>query len=101
MSDAVHHVPQPDDDAAGNEALSYAAAVRELEQILERLESDEIDIDVLAAEVRRAAGLIRLCRSRIDRARVEIEQVVVELDGIGPDDGPPSGEHLAVDPPPI
>ena len=61
----------------------YEDAVRELEQILSELEGDEVDIDHLAERVRRAATLIRLCRGRIDAARMEIEQVVAELDGDG------------------
>jgi exodeoxyribonuclease VII small subunit len=58
----------------------YASALGELEQILRELEGDSIDVDHLGERVRRAAVLIRLCRSRIDAARLEIEQVVAELD---------------------
>jgi exodeoxyribonuclease VII small subunit len=58
----------------------YADALAELEQILRELEGDSIDVDHLGERVRRAAVLIRLCRSRIDAARLEIEQVVAELD---------------------
>ncbi|MCX7621295.1 MAG: exodeoxyribonuclease VII small subunit [Acidimicrobiales bacterium] len=65
----------------------YADAVRELEAILAELEHDDIDIDQLAAQVRRAAVLIRFCRSRILEARVEVEQVVADLDAAIVDDG--------------
>lgn len=58
----------------------YAEAVQELESILLELEQDDIDVDLLAERVRRASALIRFCRSRIARARVEVEQVVAELD---------------------
>jgi exodeoxyribonuclease VII small subunit len=37
-------------------------------------------VDRLAERVARAADLIRLCRDRIGTARLQIEQVVAELD---------------------
>ena len=60
--------------------LGYAEALAELEGILHELEGDAVDVDHLGERVRRAAELIRLCRGRIDHARMEIEQVVAELD---------------------
>jgi exodeoxyribonuclease VII small subunit len=60
--------------------LTYSEAIDELAGILDELEGDEIDIDRLASEVRRAAALIRFCRGRIDDARVEVEQIVTELE---------------------
>jgi exodeoxyribonuclease VII small subunit len=68
--------------------LSYTDAVAELEQIVDELDDDRLDVDLLAERVRRAAELIRVCRSRITGARLEIERVVVELEAEGrtPDD---------------
>lgn len=66
-------------------AIGYGEAVAELEAILAELEDDTVDVDVLAVRVRRAAELIRICRSRIAGARLEVEQVVAELDAPGPD----------------
>jgi exodeoxyribonuclease VII small subunit len=60
--------------------LGYAEAVHELEAILAGLEDDDVDVDHLAAQVRRAAELIALCRDRIADARVEVTQIVADLD---------------------
>jgi exodeoxyribonuclease VII small subunit len=60
--------------------MSYADAQAELDAILRELDGDEVDVDVLGARVRRAAELLRLCRSRIAAARFEVEQVVGELE---------------------
>ncbi|MEY2626262.1 MAG: exodeoxyribonuclease small subunit [Actinomycetota bacterium] len=65
------------------EDLGYAEAVAELEDILNGLESDSVDVDVLAARVQRAAALIRHCRGKIGDARLHVEQVVGELDAQG------------------
>jgi exodeoxyribonuclease VII small subunit len=61
-------------------ASGYAAALTELETILAELERPDVDVDVLAAQVARAAELIGFCRDRIGNARLQIEQVVANLD---------------------
>jgi exodeoxyribonuclease VII small subunit len=66
--------------AADPDEIGYAEALAELEDILDELDSDEVDVDVLGARVRRAAELLRLCRERIAGARFEVEQVVAELE---------------------
>jgi exodeoxyribonuclease VII small subunit len=65
---------------AGGQAIGYAAALTELDDILHELDGDEVDVDVLGARVRRAAELLRVCRDRISSARFEVEQVVAELE---------------------
>lgn len=61
------------------EGLSYQDAMSELETILEALEGDSLDVDALAERVGRAAHLIEHCRGRIERAKTEVERVVVDL----------------------
>ncbi|HVS03605.1 MAG TPA: exodeoxyribonuclease VII small subunit [Thermoanaerobaculia bacterium] len=66
-------------DAAG--APGFAEAMSELEEILQRIEGEETDIDALAAELKRAARLLELCRTKIRRAEVEVSQIVQQLEG--------------------
>jgi exodeoxyribonuclease VII small subunit len=67
--------------SAAGDGPTYAAAVDELEAILAELEDDRLDVDQLADRVARAASLIRLCRERIARTRLEVERIVGDLDG--------------------
>lgn len=60
--------------------LGYAEALEELETILRELEGDNVDVDRLTERVTRARALIARCRERIGDARVQIEQVVADLD---------------------
>jgi exodeoxyribonuclease VII small subunit len=69
------------DEERMSDDIGYAAALDELESILRQLEGDSVDIDVLAERVQRAAFLIKLCRGRIQQARVEVEQIVTDLEG--------------------
>lgn len=62
-----------------DEAPPYAAMLGELEQILAELERDDVDVDVLATRVARAAELVEAMRRRIDAARMEVERVVGTL----------------------
>lgn len=66
--------------------IAYGDALAELEAILIELEGDSVDVDRLGAQVRRAAELIRLCRGRINGARLEIESVVADLERSTPDE---------------
>ncbi len=61
----------------------YAAAMAELEQILQELEGEDPDVDVLANRVERAATLIEICRRRIANASVQVERVVTALESDG------------------
>ena len=60
--------------------IGYADALSELQQILGELEAEDIDIDVLAVKVERAAELIRVCRGRINDAEVRVKEIVAGLD---------------------
>lgn len=45
--------------------LSYNEAIAEIEQILARLRDEQIDVDTLAAEVKRATELIEQCKAQL------------------------------------
>ena len=64
----------------GDPSLTYTEAMAELDRILREIEDEALDVDVLAARVKRAAELVRFCRGRIRNATREVEQVVAALD---------------------
>ena len=71
---------EPTSGPSGAEESGYAAAMAELEQILEELEGEDPDVDVLANRVERAATLIEVCRRRITNAGIQVERVVAALE---------------------
>lgn len=75
--------------------LRFGDALDELETILERIESEETDIDSLAEELKRAATLLEVCRGKIRRAEVEVSQIVQTL---GDDSDPDAEDALAAAP---
>jgi len=62
------------------EQIRFGEAIEELESILHRVEAEEIDIDDLAAELKKAAELLDVCRSKIRKAELEVTQIVQALD---------------------
>ena len=54
--------------------VTYAEAMGEIEKILARLRNEEMDVDSLAAEVKRATELIASCKGAAAQGRSRREQ---------------------------
>jgi exodeoxyribonuclease VII small subunit len=59
--------------------LSFAEAVAEVEEILAGLEQEDVDIDSLGAEVKRAVELIQVCREKLEKTDDEVRGLVAGL----------------------
>ena len=57
-------------------ALKYGDAVREIEQMLEKLRTEQLDVDTLANEVKRATELIAACKSRLKEVEGEVNKIL-------------------------
>ena len=53
-------------------------AVRELEEIVERMENDELDIDQLSEQLKRAKTLVKLCKDKLTKTDEEIKKLLSE-----------------------
>ncbi len=73
------------DGELGDDQLTFAAAMDELNGLVDELESDALDVDDLTSRVARAADLVQWCRDRIDVARFSVEEVLVRLEADEPD----------------
>ncbi len=62
-----------------NELVGYSAALKELQEILSELESENVDVDRLASRVEQAGILIHLCQERLAAAELQVERVVDAL----------------------
>ena len=63
--------------------IRFGEAIEQLEGILRRVESEEIDIDELAEELETATELLEICRGKIRKAEVEVTQIVQSLEDDG------------------
>lgn len=68
---------------------SFEQAQKELEQIVERLERGDVDLDETLALWQRGEELYRLCRERLDGAQGRIEELGgSKRDSAGPAEAP-------------
>ena len=56
--------------------LTYRAALEELREIHARLRGDEVDIDRLLDDVKRASDLLAFCRQRLNSVGERLEEVL-------------------------
>ena len=61
--------------------LTYSQALTELEEILNEIESEEINVDILAEKVKRAAYLIKFCKGKLRNTEEEVKKVLSEIQG--------------------
>ncbi len=57
-------------------APGYAEAIREIEEILARFSNEELDVDTLAGQVKRATELIKSCKDRLRKAEEDVEEIL-------------------------
>ncbi len=60
--------------------IKYSKSIKKLEEIIEKIESEEIDVDELSAKVKEAASLIKVCKDKIEHAELEVQKVVKDMD---------------------
>lgn len=64
------------------EKIKYNQAIEEIEDILSKLENNELDIDDLGINVKRVAQLINICMDKLKKTEVDVEKVLKELDNV-------------------
>lgn len=62
-----------------NTPESYSAAVAELEEIVRRMQSDDCDIDSLAASTARALELLKYCKQKLFKTDEEVKKCLEAL----------------------
>ena len=63
-----------------NKELTYSQALAELEKIISRIESEVVDVDALAEQVKRASVLIRFCRGKLQSTEEDVKKVLSEME---------------------
>lgn len=55
--------------------IPYTEAMAEIEKIMTKLRGENIDIDTLTAEVKRASELIEMCKQRLRTTEEEVRKL--------------------------
>jgi exodeoxyribonuclease VII small subunit len=60
--------------------VSYNEAMAEIEEILEKIENEELDVDELAEKVKRVSVLLKMCKDKLHKTNEQVEQVLKEME---------------------
>ena len=63
-----------------NDKPNYTEAFEELQEIVSEIEQGEISVDELAAKVKRAALLIKICKDKLTTTEEDVSKILKELD---------------------
>ena len=63
---------------------NYTEAFEELQSIVTEIEQGEISVDELSEKVKRAAQLIKICKSKLSTTEEDVNKILRELDGGAP-----------------
>lgn len=60
--------------------IDYTEAFEELQKIVTEIEMGEITVDELSEKVKRAAQLIKICKSKLSTTEEDVNKILQELD---------------------
>ncbi len=60
--------------------ISYNEAMSEIEEILDKIENEELDVDELAEKVKRVSVLLKICKDKLQKTNEQVEQVLKEME---------------------
>lgn len=56
--------------------MKYEDAMRQIEEIVEKLENNELDIDTMGKQLKTAQKLIKLCKDKLTKTDNEIKKIL-------------------------
>ena len=61
---------------------TYGTAMEELQQLMEEIESNQLDIDQLMSKVKKASVLIKYCKEQLTKTNEELQKVLDDIEEI-------------------
>ncbi len=60
--------------------LTYNEAITEIEEILDKIENEELDVDELAEKVKRVSVLLKMCKDKLHKTNEQVELILKEME---------------------
>ncbi len=60
--------------------FNYSKSLKELEEIVKKIESGELDVDKLADKVLKATTLIKQCRDKLRTTEEDLDRILKDQD---------------------
>ncbi len=61
------------------EKLTYTQAKNELEEIVQAIETGELDVDALTQKVKRASELIAFCKEKLTKTDNDLQKILEQI----------------------
>lgn len=65
-----------------SEKMNYTDAFDELQNIVSEIELGEISVDELSDKVKRAAKLIKVCKTKLSSTEEDVQSILKELEEV-------------------
>lgn len=59
---------------------TYSEALAELQDILSKIESGDLEVDVLTEEIKKASELLKLCKDKLYKTDAQIKKILEDID---------------------
>ena len=56
--------------------MKYEEAIKKLEEIVEKMEKGELDIDQMAEQLKEAHKLVKMCQERLTKVDEEVKKIL-------------------------
>jgi exodeoxyribonuclease VII small subunit len=60
--------------------ITYKDAISEIEEILQKIENEELDVDDLSSKVKQVSTLIAFCKKKLHETEKEVEKILKDID---------------------
>jgi len=58
--------------------IKYETALAEIQSIVSKMENDELDVDQMSVQLKRAQELIKFCKDKLTKTDEEIKKILAE-----------------------
>ncbi|MGB5988122.1 MAG: exodeoxyribonuclease VII small subunit [Marinifilaceae bacterium] len=62
-----------------SEELTYRAALKEIEESVNKIEQEDVDVDELSTLVKRVSELLKFCKAKLYSTEQEIDEVLKNM----------------------
>ena len=56
--------------------MTYEEAIKQLDEIVQKMENDEYDIDQLGEQMKKARELIKMCKDKLTKTDEEVQRML-------------------------
>lgn len=65
---------------ATKKTITYNDAISEIEEIVQKIENQELDVDELTDNVKRVSLLIKICKNKLYKTEEEVQKILDNME---------------------